>query len=813
MEELSLDDLLGALQSAQDEKPKVRLSERNIVELVIKLKAEGYLGDGLLHTINGREYVTREQLKKDIARSMDGVGGRIPLVELPAAVGVDLVHCQQQATEAVAESGGSLQLLSGDLIAATFFDTLAAEVADTLLESGAVTVAQVASQFHLPVATLLPALAARLGSIIPGKLEGGLLYTDVHLDRVKARVRGCVRGAIAPISLPSIAKAAGLDGTSASAGPSLASVIEQLAAAGQVAGQLRGGAATWVPAVYAQRQLEDLMQSFRQDRVVQWAAVAKLAVSDPKRRLLTEFPDDMELPHSLVGAEVVAEADSTVEAAIESGQWVDVLPLLPAELSQDDVAALMERLPAVRGIRNGSGCRGPQGTATGGDAHGVVSDTVVASAPFVSRVQAQLVQYAQEVAHQTYQGAEALGTTAKTQQPGRDKPSAAESKQSPAAPEDAASDDDWGKGGGKAKGKKGKNKSVGRKGKVPSAAAPPSASTAKTSAKNSKKGNQGQQDRSDKTASLLASASLADHILGWYPDMADAEGLAETLAERLRGSVIAEYEAARRSHFVARSADRRKACETAAAAMQSSASRLWLLCGGIPVVADNDDDLEAVLRRHLLRTAGCESVDAMLRFLEIAQLQDSIQASGSVEETATASSSLSPTQRSALIHKLPDDMAPAASSAVACLTGSDTQELLTCLEAAAEAGGGRLQWPDKRSQKREIAAHTAVLANALDNCQEPPAALSLIVPLLVTKCFGKAVSLPGRTLSATITRLQQGGGLSDSHHQKLRDFHSKVVEHLSKGDGEDATAATGAALHTELPELKALTLGLKQSTA
>jgi hypothetical protein len=46
---------------------------------------------------------------------------------------VDLVHCQQQATEAVAESGGSLQLLSGDLIAATFFDTLAAEVADTLL--------------------------------------------------------------------------------------------------------------------------------------------------------------------------------------------------------------------------------------------------------------------------------------------------------------------------------------------------------------------------------------------------------------------------------------------------------------------------------------------------------------------------------------------------------------------------------------------------------------------------------------------------------------------------------------------------------
>jgi hypothetical protein len=73
------------------------------------------------------------------------------------------------------------------------------------------------------------------------------------------------------------------------------------------------------------------------------------------------------------------------------------------------------------------------------------------------------------------------------------------------------------------------------------------------------------------------------------------------------------------------------------------------------------------------------------------------------------------------------------------------QELLTCLEAAAEAGGGRLQWPDKRSQKREIAAHTAVLANALDNCQEPPAALSLIVPLLVTKV--SPVHIPGSKLT------------------------------------------------------------------
>lgn len=76
-------------------------------------------------------------------------------------------------------------------------------------------------------------------------------------------MRGCIRGAVAPLTLHSVAKAVGLDGSSASAGPTLSSVVEQLVAEGQVAGQLRGGGTTWLPAIHAQRQLEDLMHSFR----------------------------------------------------------------------------------------------------------------------------------------------------------------------------------------------------------------------------------------------------------------------------------------------------------------------------------------------------------------------------------------------------------------------------------------------------------------------------------------------------------------------------------------------------------------------
>lgn len=58
----------------------MRLSERNVVELVNKLMELGFLDKSLLHTINGKEYLTHEQLRKEIKETLNAAGGRISLV-------------------------------------------------------------------------------------------------------------------------------------------------------------------------------------------------------------------------------------------------------------------------------------------------------------------------------------------------------------------------------------------------------------------------------------------------------------------------------------------------------------------------------------------------------------------------------------------------------------------------------------------------------------------------------------------------------------------------------------------------------------
>lgn len=75
-------------------------------------------------------------------------------------------------------------------------------------------------------------------------------------------MRGAVRGALTPLSVPALAKSLGLSGGGV-AGRSLGSTLEELAAAGEVQGELRGGGSTWVPAVHARAQQDAVLSFFR----------------------------------------------------------------------------------------------------------------------------------------------------------------------------------------------------------------------------------------------------------------------------------------------------------------------------------------------------------------------------------------------------------------------------------------------------------------------------------------------------------------------------------------------------------------------
>ncbi|KAG8553426.1 hypothetical protein GDO81_003403, partial [Engystomops pustulosus] len=57
-----------------------RLSERNCIEIVSKLIAEKQLD--VVHTLDGKEYITPSQISKEIGDELQVRGGRVNIVEL-----------------------------------------------------------------------------------------------------------------------------------------------------------------------------------------------------------------------------------------------------------------------------------------------------------------------------------------------------------------------------------------------------------------------------------------------------------------------------------------------------------------------------------------------------------------------------------------------------------------------------------------------------------------------------------------------------------------------------------------------------------
>lgn len=317
----SLADLLGDLQKTQDAKTVARLSERNVVELVSKLKQLGIFGDELLHTINGKEYITTDRLKADINVALAQAGGRLEILELPALVGVDLNHCERQVRSIITEANGSVVEAQGELITTQYFDALAAEVNELLQESGVIALGDLAVQYSLNTELLISTISARVGSIIKGHLETGLLYTQAYVRNIKSQLRGALRAIAAPVTMPSVIKELGLEGVGGSGGTGMIpSLVDELVKEQAVAGTLKGGGINWTPSFYATAQQEAATSFYNQNGWVAYDKLRKMGISNEKAFLKGRYPDGIALETAYVAKVLLDQVETAVEEAVAGGQ-------------------------------------------------------------------------------------------------------------------------------------------------------------------------------------------------------------------------------------------------------------------------------------------------------------------------------------------------------------------------------------------------------------------------------------------------------------------------------------------------------------
>ena len=158
----------------------------------MKLRDIGKLD--LLYTMDGKQYLTPEQLARDIRDELYVNNGRLNVVELHELVNVDLSRVEEAVAKLTSEDG-SLKLIGQDLIESSYIDSISEEINELLMEAGQVSVGELCKRFNLPVDYLSQELEVRLGTLRDyNQLHILFSFFFGEMGAINSRLRHSFRG-------------------------------------------------------------------------------------------------------------------------------------------------------------------------------------------------------------------------------------------------------------------------------------------------------------------------------------------------------------------------------------------------------------------------------------------------------------------------------------------------------------------------------------------------------------------------------------------------------------------------------------------
>ncbi|XP_020526681.1 E3 UFM1-protein ligase 1 homolog isoform X2 [Amborella trichopoda] len=763
-------ELQRQFEAAQQAKSSVRLSERNVVELVRKLQELNIIDYELLHTISGKEYITLERLRAEMEMEINKVG-RVSLIDLTDMIDVDLYHIELQAQYIVGNNPG-LMLVQGEIIAQSYWDTVAEEINERLQECSQIALAELATQLQVGSELLSSILEPRLGTLVMGRLEGGQIYTPLYIARVTAMVRGAARGVTVPTNLSAVWSRLhqllqvtdGATGVFVE-GSFFQSLFNGLVKDGEILGSLRAGV-NWTPALFALAQSESVESFFSQNSFINYDVLHKLSIPHPRQYLQVRYPEGILLETVFIHSSMIEMLNVSTEDAIEHDSWVDSVSVLPSSFGIQDAAQLLLLSPFVQSaVKCGKAI--------------VVGETCISSTKFISDVFALMVK-------ETENFIQARLVSRIQPQTVNEASSRRDSSQRLKFPETSC-DMDLSKQAEK-ESKKRRGKQLGP---VKTAAVenfPQNQDNSSTKTKKKNKDNHSFQvsgaRKDDKIKEseldIISEDWIAERILQCSSQIKALEGLDDeyafirSLAIYLRPLLVTSWRQKRHTSIMVNAESRRRLLDSLQRKLDEAYLDFQLYEKGLELFED-DHTTSVVLHKHLLRTTATPIMDMLLHDLD---LHNKMSIGGEVEEHPKPESTMmSSEERISLAKSLPGSLSTKVLQALEALEGKQVNPLVIALKAMTEECGLLLKKLDKKLERTLLHSYRKDLTSLVDNETDPVALLPKVVSLLHLQVHNKIIQAPGRAISAAIFRLKDK--LEESAYNVLMDYHAKTVSHLS----------------------------------
>ncbi|KAG5393474.1 hypothetical protein IGI04_023437 [Brassica rapa subsp. trilocularis] len=815
-------ELQRQFEFAQQVKSSVRLSDRNVVELVQKLQELRVIDFDLLHTVTGKEYITQEQLKNEIATEISKLG-RVSVIDLADTIGVDLYHVEKQAQDVVLSDPG-LMLVQGEIISQTYWDSIAEEINERLQECSQISVAELAGQLQVGSELVQSVLEPRLGTLVKARLEGGQLYTPAYVARVTAMVRGASRGIFVPSNLSALwaplqQLVQEMNGSSGVAVENafFQSIFNRLLKEEEMLGSLRAGT-HWTPSVFAVAQKECVDSFFSQNSYIPYETMQKLGISQAVQFLQSRYPDGKPLSAVFIHSSMIEMLDSTTEDAIEQNSWIDSLSVLPASFTSQDANKILLLCPSV------------QSALKVAEKALILAESFVISSGFIKGIYDQIEKEAEAFSIQA-------STASLIDHPSK----SSESQESIPANTDKGS-------------KKKKGKSASMKTATVETVPDDEEEARPKSKRNQKKGRDSSSSQKldakagGKKESVKAQEGnnfippdgwVMKKIVDSVPEFEDEgmdnpDSILKHLADLMRPMLINSLKERRKKIFT-ENADRMKRLkDDLQKKLDESFLNMQLYEKALELFED-DQSTSAVLHRHLLRTTAATIADTLLHDLDILnKLKNGIEVGDSKAQDSVL---LESSERMDLAKNLNGSLSRKALALVEALEGKSysvgilmgvtplildslsqrVDAFMTTFRDLAEESGLALKKLDKKLERTLLHAYRKDLISQVSTESDPVALLAKVVSLLYIKAHNKALQAPGRAIAAAISHLKDK--LDESAYKTLTDYQKATVTLLalmsaSTGEEHDCSAdrilSKRELLESQMPVLRSLVLGDSQ---
>lgn len=731
--------LAADFQRAQLSTTAHKLSERNCIEVVNKLISLGLIE--VIYTIDGKEYLTPNQLEKEIRDELSVHGGRINLVDLQQLLHVDLSHIESKVNEMVHQER-FLFLVQGELIDKDYLDIISEEIDETLQEAGQVTIADLAKTFDLPTEFLSSVITERLDTIIHGQIEPvsrSTIFTAAFIAHNIAKIRGILSGVMRPIQISHLAAQYGLSEKI------LLNVLDTLVSSQRLNGTVQGTKekATYIPEIYLKIQASYVDSFFQQNNYIEYQQLVKVGVTDGKQYIKKRYSarkDIIYLSSCCVSDIVVDQIEAAVEEACSTDSWVDVKPLVPTPLSNDDISHILQK------------CL--KGTSKSGE---VYLDTIFASKKFLCKCRSIFDPIMKDKAVNDMKNSPYLFAEL--------------TKKEKTDLTDTGTGD--GKQARKDERQKKANAGGGQKGGGGRGSRETSSKKTKNKYKNRKGGDDDDDEecmkaskKSDIEFDFLSEEEIQCILESNLPDTSD--DLLIEISSQLKRSLGKEYQEVAKSIFLSStqvsSTGKKKTGQDQREKLSGLLTNIQLFAKGLNLF---EGDTNVVLTKYLLKTLCSDVVNIVFEMVATENLM-------SLREDET----FSPEIRLKLLKNLPEIWKTPLAKLNSSLTGKSLEDFQSNVDIllGPDFCDVMLKKVDKKRERQIMFNHRQCLMEELEREMESPMALHLTVLILFQYHMNMLLHAPGRCVPQILALLQSHLSIDD--YTILLNYQDLVIKQL-----------------------------------